>query len=137
MATVTFAGWAETREASRNGNTTMRGFTSGSRTFSSPRTITQSHFRGKNKRAQFPRATTDRACFLTRMNRTAARFEGLLDRYFEQLLQDAPTFAAVTGIRSAEGKLGELNAPFLARRERARRTALRELENMSPRELSN
>jgi uncharacterized protein (DUF885 family) len=71
------------------------------------------------------------------MNRTASRFEGLLDRYFETLLQDAPTFATVMGIRSAEGKLGELNPRFHARRERERQAALRALETISPRELSN
>jgi uncharacterized protein (DUF885 family) len=71
------------------------------------------------------------------MNRTAKRFEGLLDRYFESLLDDAPTFAAVMGIRSAEGKLGQLNARLLTRRERERRAALSALETISPRELSN
>lgn len=40
----------------------------------------------------------------------SARFEGLLDRCFETLLHDAPPHAAVMGIRSAEGKLGRLNA---------------------------
>jgi uncharacterized protein (DUF885 family) len=70
------------------------------------------------------------------MNQTQKKFEGLLDRFFEKLLADAPAFAAVMGIRSAEGELGELNADFLARRERDRQSALRELENISPRELS-
>ncbi|MCU0785953.1 MAG: DUF885 domain-containing protein [Verrucomicrobia bacterium] len=71
------------------------------------------------------------------MNRTASHFEGLLERYFETLLQDAPTFATVMGVRSAEGKLGELNDRFVARRQRERQTALRSLETISPRELSN
>src|ERR1041384_7157940 len=137
MATVPFAGWAKASVARRKGNTTVWGFTSGSRTYSSPRTIAQSRRRGKDKGEQFPRATKDGACFLNRMNRTATRFEGLLDRYFEQLLQDAPTFAAVMGIRSAEGKLGHLNPRFLAHRERERRAALREMEAISPCELSN
>ena len=70
------------------------------------------------------------------MSRTQTRFEAILDDYFEKLLTDAPTYAAVMGIRSAEGKLGELNSEFLARRERARQAALRGLENISPRELS-
>jgi uncharacterized protein (DUF885 family) len=71
------------------------------------------------------------------MMNTASRFEGLLDRYFENLLRDAPTFATVMGIRPAEGKLGELSLRLQTRRERARQSALRELETLSPRELSN
>ena len=71
------------------------------------------------------------------MNRTAQHFEGLLDRYFEALLEDAPTFATVLGIRAAEGKLGRLNDRFLTKRERERQAALRSLENVSPRDLSN
>lgn len=71
------------------------------------------------------------------MKTMTARFEGLLDRYFENLLHDTPTLAAVMGIRSAEGKLGELSPRSQARRELARQAALRELETISPRELSN
>jgi len=71
------------------------------------------------------------------MHRTARQFEGLLDQYFEKLLRDAPTFATVSGIRTAEGKLGELNDRFQTRREHARKLALRALEGISPRELSN
>lgn len=75
--------------------------------------------------------------FIPSMNRTAKRFEGLLDRYFETLLKDAPTFATVMGVRSAEGKLGRLTARFQVKRERERQAALRALEDISPRELSN
>lgn len=71
------------------------------------------------------------------MEKTAVRFEGLLDRYFKQWLRDAPMFAAVMGIRSAEGNLGELNSRSLLHRESARQSALRELETISPRALSN
>ena len=71
------------------------------------------------------------------MTNTASRFEGLLDRYFETLLSDAPPYAAILGIRAAEGKLGRLSPAFVARRERARQTALRELDLLSPRELAN
>ena len=71
------------------------------------------------------------------MQETTGQFEGLLDRYFEGLLEDVPTFAAVMGIRAAEGKLGKLNARFVLKRERARQSALRGLDNISPRELSN
>lgn len=70
------------------------------------------------------------------MKNTSARFEGTLDRYFETLLKDAPTFAAVMGIRSAEGKLGESNLQFETKRHRSRDAALRELETISPGELS-
>ena len=70
------------------------------------------------------------------MTKTSVRFEGLLDRYFESLLEDAPTFAAVMGIRAAEGKLGELSVRWHERRERARQAARRELDQLSPRELS-
>jgi len=71
------------------------------------------------------------------MTTAANRFEGLLDRYFETLLQDAPTYATVMGIRSAEGKLGELSARFYVKSERERQAALRALEDVSPRALSN
>lgn len=70
------------------------------------------------------------------MKKTANRFEGLLDRYFENLLRDAPPYAAIMGIKSAEGKLGELSPAFVAKRQRQRQTALRELDDLSPRELS-
>jgi len=68
---------------------------------------------------------------------TKDRFEGLLSRYFEKLLEDVPTFAAAyAGLPSGEGKLGRLNADFLKRREAERQKALRALEDISPRELS-
>jgi uncharacterized protein (DUF885 family) len=75
--------------------------------------------------------------FIPGMNRTAKRFEGLLDQYFKTLLKDVPTFATVMGVRSAEGALGELSPRFHAKRERERQAALRALEGISPRELSN
>jgi len=71
------------------------------------------------------------------MNSSAKRFEGLLDCYFENLLRDAPPFAAVMGIKSAEGELGELSPALVAKRERARQAALRKLDQLSPRELSS
>jgi uncharacterized protein (DUF885 family) len=71
-------------------------------------------------------------------NKTAAAFEGLLSRYFERLLQDVPTFAAITaGLPSGEGKLGSLSLEFQQRREANRQAALRALETISPRDLSN
>lgn len=71
------------------------------------------------------------------MKKMPARFEGLLDCYFEKLLHDTPTLAAVVGIRSAEGKLGELSPRSQARREVARQAALGELETVSPRALTS
>ena len=60
-----------------------------------------------------------------------------MSRYFEQLLEDHPTFATVgAGLHSGEGKLGSLSGQFQIRRERERQGALRALENVSPRDLS-
>ena len=69
------------------------------------------------------------------MTSTQKAFEGLLSRYFEQLLQDVPTLAAINGVRDAEGKLGKLSPEFQDRRQRARLSALRALDGISPREL--
>jgi len=72
------------------------------------------------------------------MNKTASRFEGLLSRYFETLLQDNPTFSTMwAGLRDGEGKLGRLSLEFHRKRERERQSALRALEGVSPRELTN
>ncbi|SPE60582.1 conserved hypothetical protein [Verrucomicrobia bacterium] len=71
------------------------------------------------------------------MNQTQKTFEGLLSGYFEQFLEDTPTVAAFAGIRSAEGRLGTLSLDFEQKRERQRQTALRALEQISPRELAN
>lgn len=71
------------------------------------------------------------------MNKTRRHFEGVLDRYFEGMLQDAPMFATVAGIRSAEGKLGRLNSEYLLKRKRARKATLRELDSQPPQELTN
>src|SRR5438477_12942157 len=72
------------------------------------------------------------------MNKTSRQFEGLLSRYFETLLENSPMFATISaGLRSGEGKLGSLSVEFQKKRERARRSALRALENISPRELSS
>lgn len=70
------------------------------------------------------------------MNHTQKQFEGLLARYFEGLLEDVPTLAAVNGVRAAEGKAGRLSPAFHAKRERARQFALRALDGLSPRELA-
>ncbi|HLP78485.1 MAG TPA: DUF885 family protein, partial [Candidatus Paceibacterota bacterium] len=71
------------------------------------------------------------------MNGTSKRFEGLLSGYFETLLEDYPMLATTSGLRSGEGKLHSPTAAFLAKCERQRQTALRGMESISPRELSN
>ena len=53
------------------------------------------------------------------MNKTARRFEALLSRYFETLLKDNPAVATISaGLRSGEGKLGQLTLTFHKKRER-------------------
>jgi uncharacterized protein (DUF885 family) len=72
------------------------------------------------------------------MNRTTKQFEGLLDRFFETLLHDNPTFSTITaGLRDGEGKLGRLTLDYHQKRERERQSTLRALEGVSPRELSS
>lgn len=71
------------------------------------------------------------------MNKTGRQFEGILERYFEGLLEDVPTYATTAaGLPSGEGKLGSLSEDFQKKRERERQATLRALENLSPRELT-
>jgi uncharacterized protein (DUF885 family) len=63
-------------------------------------------------------------------------FEGVLDRYFEQLLADEPMIAAVAGVREGEGKLGHAHPRHLERRAQARARARRDLDALSPAALS-
>ncbi len=67
---------------------------------------------------------------------TSSLFEGLLDRYFEAVLADNPTSAAVAGIQSARGKLGRASLAFEAKQQKRRQQALAQLDRLSPRELS-
>ncbi len=71
------------------------------------------------------------------MQETSRRFEGLLDHYFETLLAAEPIQAAVAGVRDGEGRLGKADARHAQRREGQRQAALRELDAVSPRELTN
>jgi uncharacterized protein (DUF885 family) len=74
---------------------------------------------------------------IVRMSKTNHGFEGLLSRYFEEVLEAEPVFATVNaGLASGEGKLGSLGTRFHKRSERARRRTLIALERQSPRELS-
>jgi hypothetical protein len=64
-------------------------------------------------------------------------FEGLLSRYFEELLEAEPVFATMSaGLGSGEGKLGSLSRRFHERSEQVRQRTLLGLERHSPRELS-
>ena len=74
---------------------------------------------------------------MTTMNGSES-FETVLSRYFERQLKDQPVFAVIAGgLPEAEGKLGSLSPDFHKHRERERRRTLREMEQISPRELSN
>jgi uncharacterized protein (DUF885 family) len=67
----------------------------------------------------------------------STQFEGILERYFEETLKDQPTYAASVGLKHGEGKLE--HATLEAERKQAKRSyrALKDLEALSPRELSN
>jgi uncharacterized protein (DUF885 family) len=71
------------------------------------------------------------------MKQASKLFEGLLQGYFEWLLAEHPMLATYAGLRSGEGQLGRADPEFLNRRERRRQAALRALEAISPRDLSN
>jgi len=71
------------------------------------------------------------------MSKATSQFEGLLDRYFETLLDENPMFAAYAGVQSARGRLGRANLAFEKRRQMQRNRALTTLDSLSPRELGN
>ena len=72
------------------------------------------------------------------MTNTSKHFEGLLSRYFERLLQDHPTFCTIcAGLPESDGKLGRLGLDFHQKRQREREAALRALDKVSPRDLTN
>jgi uncharacterized protein (DUF885 family) len=71
------------------------------------------------------------------MRRNSSSFEGILDRYFEGVLADNPTYAACVGLRNGEGKLGRGNASFENKQQKRRDEALAALQEVSPRDLSN
>jgi uncharacterized protein (DUF885 family) len=68
--------------------------------------------------------------------KATSQFEGLLNRYFEALLADNPTYAAYNGIQSARGRLGRTDLPFEIKQHKRRQKALAQLDSLSPRELS-
>jgi len=71
------------------------------------------------------------------MANDSTRFEGILDRYFEGVLEENPVYATLAGLKSGEGKLGERTLPFEKRQAERRQKALQALEMVSPRDLSN
>lgn len=71
------------------------------------------------------------------MNQTGKTFEGILDRYFETVLEKHPVYANYTGLKSGEGKLGRANLASITADEKLRRKTLAALEHISPRELTN
>jgi len=64
-------------------------------------------------------------------------FEGILDRYFEAVLEDHPVYATVVGLTHGEGKLDRATRNFENRQQKRRLSTLTALENVSPRDLSN
>jgi uncharacterized protein (DUF885 family) len=65
------------------------------------------------------------------------QFEGILDRYFETVLEDHPVYATVAGLTDGEGKLDHATRDFENRQHKRRLNTLSALENVSPRDLSN
>src|SRR5438105_9798858 len=71
------------------------------------------------------------------MAKGTSQFEGLLDRYFNGVLEDHPVYANFAGLKSGEGKLGHATPEFEKRQEERRQLTLRELDEISPRDLTN
>jgi uncharacterized protein (DUF885 family) len=71
------------------------------------------------------------------MRRESAKFEGLLDEYFESSLAENPMTAAYAGLKDGEGKLGRADLRHEERWERKRQKTLAALDGISPRLLSN
>ncbi|HEY0455053.1 MAG TPA: DUF885 domain-containing protein [Verrucomicrobiae bacterium] len=71
------------------------------------------------------------------MQNGSAEFERLIGNYFESLLAENHLLATYVGLKSGEGKFGRNTLAAEEKRERRRQAALRQLEQISPRELSN
>jgi len=71
------------------------------------------------------------------MSDYSRKFDRLIDRYFKTRLRDNPLEAAYAGLTSGEGQLGAATKAHVKHRELARQTALRELDSISPGDLSN
>src|SRR5256714_1767539 len=71
------------------------------------------------------------------MAKGTSQFEGLLDRYFNGVLEVHPGYANLAGLKPGEGKLGQAPPEFEKRQEERRQLPLRELDEISPRDLTN
>ena len=69
-------------------------------------------------------------------NQTQKKFEGILDRHFEGVLEDHPVMANELGLRAGEGRLGEMGLGFERRQETRRQQTLADLDALSVNELS-
>jgi uncharacterized protein (DUF885 family) len=71
------------------------------------------------------------------VHKESAKFEGLLDEYFELMLAEHPIAATYAGLRDGEGKLGPATLRHEQRWQHRREQALAALDGLSPRLLSN
>jgi uncharacterized protein (DUF885 family) len=67
----------------------------------------------------------------------SAKFEGILDRYFETSLAHSPIFANYVGWKEGEGKLDKVTVEAEVTQEKLRRKTLSALEAVSPQQLSS
>lgn len=70
------------------------------------------------------------------MNAYSRKFDRLIDGYFKTRLKDNPLEAACAGLPSGEGHLGPATKAHVRQREQARQSALKELDSLSPGDLS-
>ena len=68
-------------------------------------------------------------------NGTQRAFEGILDEYFEGVLEDHPMMANELGLRVGEGRLGTVGLGFEKRQEKRRQNTLAALESLAVNEL--
>ena len=82
-------------------------------------------------------SSTASAANVSAMASGSTQFEGLLDRFFNGVLEDNPVYANMSGLKSGEGKLGHATLEFEKKQEERRSETLKTLDEVSPRELSN
>ncbi|MDB6030956.1 MAG: hypothetical protein JWM16_1294 [Verrucomicrobiales bacterium] len=71
------------------------------------------------------------------MQNGSFQFEGLLETYFEAVLDENPLLATYVGLKTGEGRFGRNTLNTEIKREKRRQAALRKLESISPGELTN
>src|SRR5258708_5609200 len=71
------------------------------------------------------------------MAKGSSEFEGLLDQYFNGVLEDKPVYANFAGLRSGGGKLDHATPEFEQRQQARRQSTLEGLDQISPRDLNN